>query len=97
MRLPGCSRLLICGAFRVGQNGTSTNLLRPSCAGPRRPTDPVRKGRDPPPEYRLPPGIKVVTAEVWREEMLSCNALDRNAAIHGRASRNFGTVWRLET
>ncbi len=40
----------------------------------------MSQGRDPPPEYRLPPDIKVVAAEAWREEMLHCNALDRRAA-----------------
>jgi hypothetical protein len=39
----------------------------------------LSQGRDPPDEYRLPPDIKVVTAEAWREEMLRCNVLDRNA------------------
>ena len=39
----------------------------------------LSQGRDPPPEYRLPPDIKVVAAETWREEMVHCNALDRRA------------------
>jgi hypothetical protein len=39
----------------------------------------LKSGREPPPDYRLPLGIRVVAADVWREELLSCNALDRKA------------------
>jgi hypothetical protein len=39
----------------------------------------LKSGREPPPDYRLPLGIKVVAADVWREELLRCNALDRKA------------------
>jgi AAA domain-containing protein len=40
----------------------------------------LSQGRDPPPEYRLPQDIKVVSAEAWREELLRCNVLDRMAS-----------------
>ena len=40
----------------------------------------LSQGRDPPPDYRLPPDIKVVAAESWREELLRCNALDPKAS-----------------
>ena len=33
----------------------------------------LSQGRDPPAEYRLPPDIKVVAADAWREELLRCN------------------------
>jgi len=36
-------------------------------------------GRDAPPEYQLPGGIKVVTAEQWRAELVGKNILDRDA------------------
>jgi len=36
-------------------------------------------GRDAPPEYGLPVGIKVITAEEWRTELLRQNILDRDA------------------
>jgi hypothetical protein len=36
-------------------------------------------GRDAPPEYGLPVGIKVVTAEEWKTELLPQNILDRDA------------------
>ena len=39
----------------------------------------LSQGRDPPSEYRLPPGIKVVAAEAWKEELYRCNALDRTS------------------
>jgi AAA domain len=40
----------------------------------------LSKGQEPPSDYQLPSGIKVVTAEAWREELYRCNALDRDAA-----------------
>jgi hypothetical protein len=36
-------------------------------------------GRDAPPEYGLPVGIKVVSAEEWKTELLRQNILDRDA------------------
>lgn len=39
----------------------------------------LSQGRDAPAEYRLPSDIKVVAAEVWREELVRCNAIDRKA------------------
>jgi hypothetical protein len=39
----------------------------------------LKSGREPPPDYYLPLGIRVVAADVWREELLRCNALDRKA------------------
>jgi hypothetical protein len=36
-------------------------------------------GRDPPAEYRLPQGIKVITAEQWRAEVLRTNASIRGS------------------
>jgi AAA domain len=39
----------------------------------------LAKGRDPPAEYDLPYGIKVVDAATWREELLRANVLDRDA------------------
>jgi len=40
----------------------------------------LSQGREPPSDYRLPLGIKVVAAEAWREELLRNNVLDRKAA-----------------
>ena len=37
------------------------------------------RGRPAPPEYQLPPDIRVVTAEAWQEELLRSNVLDRKA------------------
>ena len=37
-------------------------------------------GREPPAEYQLPAGIKVVNDEAWREELFRCNVLDRKAS-----------------
>ena len=39
----------------------------------------LSQGRDPPSEYQLPPGIKVIAAEAWKEELYRCNALDRTS------------------
>jgi hypothetical protein len=39
----------------------------------------LQHGREPSPEYSLPIGIKVVTAEQWRTELFRSNVLDRNA------------------
>jgi hypothetical protein len=39
----------------------------------------LSQGRDPPSEYQLPPGIKVVAADAWKEELYRCNALDRTS------------------
>jgi AAA domain len=39
----------------------------------------LSQGRDPPAAYSLPTGIKVVSAEAWRSEMLRSNVLDRDA------------------
>jgi hypothetical protein len=39
----------------------------------------LSQGRDPPPDYRLPPGLKVVAAEAWRNELFRSNVLDREA------------------
>jgi len=40
----------------------------------------LSRGRDPPSEYQLPPGIKVVAAEAWKEELYRCRSLDRTSA-----------------
>ena len=40
----------------------------------------LSQGRDPPPDYRLPSGIKLVAMEAWREELLRRNVLDQEAA-----------------
>jgi len=37
-------------------------------------------GRDAPPDYGLPVGIKVVTAEDWKAELFRQNVLDRDTA-----------------
>ena len=39
----------------------------------------LSQGRDPSSEYQLAPGIKVVAAEAWKEELYRCNALDRTS------------------
>ena len=39
----------------------------------------LARGRPAPPEYQLPPDIRVVTAEAWQEELLRSNVLDRKA------------------
>jgi AAA domain len=39
----------------------------------------LSRGRDPPAEYRLPFGVKIVDASAWRDELLRSNALDQNA------------------
>ena len=38
----------------------------------------LSRGREPPGEYHLPAGIKVVEAEAWREELLRGNVIDRS-------------------
>jgi hypothetical protein len=38
----------------------------------------LSKSREPPGEYHLPAGIKVVEAEAWREELMRCNVIDRS-------------------
>jgi AAA domain-containing protein len=39
----------------------------------------LAQGREPPPNYLLPPDIKVVDADAWREELYRRNVLDRDA------------------
>ena len=36
----------------------------------------LSQGRDPPADYSLPQGIKVVDAETWRKELLRSKAID---------------------
>jgi hypothetical protein len=38
----------------------------------------LSQGREPPPEYGLPKGIKVASDEVWREELFRQNVIDRD-------------------
>ena len=39
----------------------------------------LSQGRDPPPDYRLPTGIKLIATEAWREELLRRNVLEQTA------------------
>jgi hypothetical protein len=54
----------------------------------------LSKGRNPPPDYQLPQGIKVVKAGAWQEELKRSNVLDGNISARfkelckGLAARN---------
>jgi AAA domain len=39
----------------------------------------LSQGRDPPPEYRLPTGVKAVAEEAWKEELFRSNVLKRES------------------
>jgi hypothetical protein len=54
----------------------------------------LSRGRNPPPDYQLPQGIKVVEAGAWQEELKRSNVLDGNISARfkelrkGLAARN---------
>jgi hypothetical protein len=38
-----------------------------------------KQGDDPPAEYQLPRGVKIISADAWRKECIRCGALDADA------------------
>src|SRR5262249_10201598 len=46
----------------------------------------LSRGRNPPPDYQLPQGIKVVEAGAWQEELKRSNVLDGNISARRAAS-----------